>query len=150
MCALGTQKRRLLLRGARKILVCSDAKLLKGFLDQDLEKIESERKQKMVEEMLPYRVEVRYVPGPKMELADHGSRYPISHGQHKWFEAQPGELGILVRSNRVQSTDLKDPKVEILAGIAAKDNAYQNNREPRQPEPQSQKLRAQAASLRLG
>ena len=39
-------------RGARKILVCSDAKSLKGFLDQDLEKIESERKQKMVEEII--------------------------------------------------------------------------------------------------
>ena len=33
----------------------------------------------------------------------------------------------MVRSNRVQSTDLKDPKVEILAGIAARDNIYQNN-----------------------
>ena len=62
-----------------------------------------------------------------MEFADHGSRYPISHGQQQWFESQPGELGILVRSNRVQSTDLRDPKVEILADIAAKDNVYQNN-----------------------
>ena len=31
------------------------------------------------------------------------------------------------RSNRVQSTDLKDPKVEIVAGIAVRDNVYQNN-----------------------
>ena len=114
-------------RGARKILVCSDAKSLKGFLNQDLEKIESERKLKMVEELLPYRIEIRYVPGPRMEFADHGSRYPISYGQHQWFEPQPGELGILLRSNRVQSTDLLDPKVEILAGIAAGDNVYQNN-----------------------
>ena len=38
-------------------LVCSDAKSLKGFVSQDLEKIESERKQKMVEEILPYRIE---------------------------------------------------------------------------------------------
>ena len=114
-------------RGARKIIVCSDAKSLKGFINQDLEKIESERKQKMVEEMLPYRLEIRYVPGAKMELADHGSRYPISFGQHRWIESQPGELGILVRSNRVQSTDLRDPKVEILADIAARDAVYQNN-----------------------
>ena len=77
--------------------------------------------------MLPQRLEVRYVPGPKMEFADHGSRYPISHGKHRWLESQPGELGILVRSNRVQSTDLKDPKVEILASLAAGDDIYQNN-----------------------
>ena len=114
-------------RGARKILVCSDAKSLGGFINQDLEKIQSDRKQQMVEEMLPYRLEVRHVPGLQMELADHGSRYPISHGQHRWIEAQPGEIGIMVRSNRVQSTDIKDPKVEILAGIAARDNVYQNN-----------------------
>ena len=61
-----------------------------SILDQDLKKIESERKQKMVEEMLPYR--------------------------------------------RVQSTDLKDSKVEILAGIAARDNIYQNNKEKRASE----------------
>ena len=114
-------------RGARKIIVCSDAKSLGGFINQDLEKIKSDRKQQMVEEMLPYRLEVRHVPGLQMELADHGSRYPISHGQHRWIEAQPGEIGIMVRSNRVQSTDIKDPKVEILAGIAARDNVYQNN-----------------------
>ena len=35
---------------------------------------------------------------------------------------------------RVQSTDLKDSKVEILAGIAARDNIYQNNKEKRASE----------------
>ena len=114
-------------RGARKILIFSDARSLKGFLNQDLDKIENERKQKMVQERLPYRIEVCYVPGPKMEFADRDSRYPISHGQHKWFESQPRELGILVRSNRVQSMDFKDPMVEILAGIAARDDIYQKN-----------------------
>ena len=100
LCPLGVDKGGLFLQGARKILVCSDAKSLKGLLHQDLDKIENERKQKMVEEMLQYRSEVRYVPGPKIEFADHGSRYPISHGQHKWFESQPGELAICVRAIR--------------------------------------------------
>ena len=60
-------------------IICSSLESETSIIDQDLKKIESERKKKMVE-MLPYRVEVRYVPGLKMELADHGSRYPISHG----------------------------------------------------------------------
>ena len=76
---------------------------------------------------MPYNVDIRYVPGPKMEFAVHGSRYPISYGQHKCFESEPGELGIYVRSRRVQSVDFRDPKVEILAGIAAQDDIYQKN-----------------------
>ena len=57
-------------RGARKILVYSDAKSLAGFLDQDFDKTENERKQKMVEELMPYNIQVRYVLGAKMEFAD--------------------------------------------------------------------------------
>ena len=94
-------------QGARRILICSNAKSLKGFLSQDLEKIENKRKQRMVEEMTPYNVNIRYVPGPKLEFADHGSRYPISYGQHKWFESEPGELGICVPSCRNPSAALQ-------------------------------------------
>ena len=36
-----------------------------------------------------------------LELLDHGSRNPISYGQHKMFEVEPGSLGICQRSNRV-------------------------------------------------
>jgi hypothetical protein len=56
-----------------------------SIIDQDLEKVESQGKQKMVEEILPYR--------------------------------------------RVQSADPK-----VLAGVAARDNIYQNNKEKRASE----------------
>ena len=54
-------------RGARKIIVCWDAKSMAGFLSQDVDKIENEHEQRMVEKIMPYNVKVRYVPGPKME-----------------------------------------------------------------------------------
>ena len=78
-----------------------DAQSLGGFLSQDLEKIGNSRAQAMVEEMQPYPVEVRHVPGAKMELLDHGSCNPISYGQHKLFDTEVGSLGVCVRSNRV-------------------------------------------------
>ena len=62
-----------------------------------------------------------------MELLDHGSHNPISYGQHKVFDAEAGCLGICQRSNRVvpmESTDVKDPKVERLAAMALQDEAY--------------------------
>ena len=81
----------------------------------------------MVEELQPYPVEVRHVPGAKMELLDHGSRHLISYGQHKLFDFEVGSLGVCVRSNRVipmESTDIKDPKVETLAAMAVRYSAY--------------------------
>ena len=104
-----------------------DAKSMAGFLSQELDKIDNSRAQNMVEELQPYRVEIRYVPGPKMEFADYGSRHPIYYGQHKLFDSEPGSLGICVRSNRVvpmESTDIKDPKVETLAAMAVRDPGY--------------------------
>ena len=61
-----------------------------------------------------------------MELLDHGSRNPISYGQHKLFDTEVGSLGVCVRSNRMipmESTDIKDPKVETLAAMAVRDDA---------------------------
>ena len=81
----------------------------------------------MVEEMQVYPVEVVHVPGAKMELLDHGFRNPISYGQHKVFDTEAGSLGVCQRSNRVvpmESTDIKDPKVETLAAMAVRDEAY--------------------------
>ena len=77
-----------------------------GFLAQDLEKIDNTRAKNMVEELQPYNIEVRYVPGQTMEFPDHGSRHPISHGQHMLFDTEVGSLGICVRSNRVLSADV--------------------------------------------
>ena len=96
-----------------------------GFLSQELEKIDNSRAQNMVEELQSYRVEVRYIPGPRMEFMDPVN--PISNGQHKLFDSEPGRLGICVRSSRVvpmESTDVKDPKVETLAAMATRDAAY--------------------------
>ena len=78
----------------------------------------------MVEELIPYNIEVRYVPGKNMEFPDHGSRYPISHGEQKLFDTELGSLGICVRSRRVQSVDVKDPKFKILARVAMEDHRY--------------------------
>ena len=81
----------------------------------------------MLEELQPYQIEVRHIPGPKMEFLDHGSRNPISYGQHKLFDSEAHSLGICVRSNRVMaldSVDVKDPKVETLAAMAARDDSY--------------------------
>ena len=65
-----------------------------------MEKIGNSRARAMVEEMQVYPIEVVHVPGAKMELLDHGSRNPISYGQHKVFDAEAGCLGICQRSNR--------------------------------------------------
>ena len=81
----------------------------------------------MVEELQSYSVEARYVPGLKMEFTDYGSRHHISYGQHKLFDSEPGSLGNCVRSNRVvpmESTDIKDPKVETFAAMAVRDPGY--------------------------
>ena len=88
-------------RGAPRIIVMCDAQSLGGFLAQDLEKICNSRAQDIVEELQPYPVEVRHVPGAKMELLDHESRHPISYGQPKLFDSEAGNLGVCVRSNRV-------------------------------------------------
>ena len=71
-----------------------DAKSMAGFIATDLEKVENSRAQAMLEELQPYQLEVRHVPGPKMEFLDHGSRNPISYGQHKLFDSEAGFLGI--------------------------------------------------------
>ena len=111
-------------RGAPKITVMCDAKSMAGFLAQDLDKIDNVRALNMVAEFQQYNVEIRYVPGPCMKFPDHGSRNPISSGQHKLFDTEVGSLGICVRSNRVLSIDVKDPKVEILAAVAMEDENY--------------------------
>ena len=62
-----------------------------------------------------------------MELLDHGSRHPISYVQHKLFDTEVGSLGVCVRSYRVvpmESTDIKDLKVETLVAMAVRDTAY--------------------------
>ena len=76
--------------GALRFVVYCDAEGLGGFLSQDMEKIGNSRAQAMVEEMQVYPIEVVHVPGAKMELLDHGSRNPISYGQHKVFDAEAG------------------------------------------------------------
>ena len=122
----GRSRRKTILPVEPRIIVFCDAQSLGGFLSQDLEKIGNSRAQAMVEEMQPYPVEVRHVPGAKMELLDHGSCNPISYGQHKLFDTEVGSLGACVRSNRVipmESTDIKDPKVETLAAMAVRDDA---------------------------
>ena len=84
----------------------------------------------MLEELQPYNLEEKHVPGPRMEFLDHGSRNPISFGQHKVFDSELGALGICVRSNRVMaldSVDVKDLKVETLAAIGAQDESYLRN-----------------------
>ena len=90
----------------------------------DMEKIKNSRARAMVEEIQIYPVQVVHVPGAKMGLLDYGSRNPISFGQHKEFETEAGDLGICMRSNRItpmESCDVKDPKVEILAAMALQD-----------------------------
>ena len=111
-------------RGAPKITVMCDANSMAGFLAQDLDKIDNVRALNMVAEFQPYNVEIRYVHGPCMKFPDHGSRNPISYGQHKLFDTEVGSLGICVRSNRVLSIDVKDPKVEILTAVAMEDENY--------------------------
>ena len=108
----------------------NDAKSMAGFIASDLEKVENARAQAMLEELQPYNLEIKHIPGPRMEFLDFGSRYPISFGQHKTFDSEVGALGICVRSNRVMamdSVDIKDPKVETLAAIGAQDQSYVRN-----------------------
>ena len=62
-----------------------------------------------------------------MEMLDHGSRNPISYGQHKLYDTEVGSLGVCVWSNRVipmESMDIKDPKEETLAAMAVRDEAH--------------------------
>ena len=108
----------------------SDCQGLVSFLADDMEKIKNARARAMVEEIQMFPIDVLHVPGAKMELLDHGSRYPISIGQHKEFEAEAGTLGICHRSNRVspmESCDVKDLKVELLAAMALQDEDYRKD-----------------------
>ena len=112
------------LRGAQRILVRCDAKNMNAFIQQPLDKIKNPREQKMVEELMPYRLEIQYIPGSETEVADYGSRNPVQRGCHEMFSTQPGRLGIAVRSSRVQSLDCVDPRVVRLARAGAEDEAY--------------------------
>ena len=112
------------LRGAQRIVVRSDAKNMNAFIQQPLDKIKNPREQKMVEQLMPYSIEVEFVPGTQTEVADYASRNPLQRGCHEMFSTQPGELGIAVRSSRVQSLDCVDPRVERLARAGAEDEEY--------------------------
>ena len=59
-----------------------------------------------------------------MEVPDFWSRHQISKENPKLFETEIGNLGICVRSRRVLSLDVKDPKIEILARVASGDQNY--------------------------
>ena len=56
-------------RGARRILANCNAKSMRSFLGMDLDKMENLREQRMVERLMPYNIDVRYVPGKQMILA---------------------------------------------------------------------------------
>ena len=43
---------------------------------------------------------------------------------HKLFKSEIGSLGICLRSRRVQSLYVKDPKIKILARVASGDQDY--------------------------
>ena len=61
--------------GAHKILVVCDAKSMAAFLEQDFKKTDNPP--------MPYNIEVRYVPGKKMEVSDIWSRHPILFEDHE-------------------------------------------------------------------
>ena len=112
------------LRGAPRIICKCDAKNMGSFIQQPLDKIANPREMKMVEELMPYNLTVEYVPGSQTEVADYGSRNPVLRGCHDQFSTHPGQMGIAVRSSRVQSIDCVDPRVELLARAGSLDEAY--------------------------
>ena len=112
------------MKGAQTIITKCDAKNMGSILAQDLDKISNPREQKMVERLMPYNITVHHVPGKETEVADFGSRHPAQEGSHEMFDTEPGRLGIMVRSRRVMSLDVVDPKVEILAAMASRDLNY--------------------------
>ena len=114
-------------RGARKITVRSDAKNMNSFLKSDLDKISNPREQRMVEKLMPYNIHAVYVPGKDMAAPDFGSRHPASEGDYESFQTEVGRLGVSVRSRRVMSLDVKDPKLEVLAKMASEDPTYCKN-----------------------
>ena len=63
----------------------------------------------MVERLMPYNIDVRYVPGKQRETPDFSSRNPISEENHELFKIEVGRLGICVSSRRV--IDVKDPRL---------------------------------------
>ena len=78
----------------------------------------------MVEDLKPYNLEVKYVPGSQTEVADYGSRNPALQGSHELFASAPGPPGISMRSCRVMSLDCMDPKVQLLAKASSQDDLY--------------------------
>ena len=97
-------------RGARKILVCSDIKSLKGFLDQDLEKIGT-----VVFAIVPLSSHPCPIPtSPRLEsLAQLVAGRPCTESETSILDQDLKKEMLPYR--RVQSTNLKDPKVEILS-----------------------------------
>ena len=73
---------------------------------------------------MPNNIQERYIPGKMIEVPDFGSRYPFSEFNHELFVTEVGRPGICIRSRRVMSLDVKDPKIEVLAKIGTEDAAY--------------------------
>ena len=73
--------------------------------------------------MLPNNIEVEYTEGKKMDVADYGSRAPISEDNHREFRISNNDIGIKVKTNRVKRLNIRDPSLTKLAEICFKVNS---------------------------
>ena len=89
--------------------------------------MEDLREQLMAERLIPYNIDVRYVPGKQMEAPDLAWDIPFLKKTMNCIKKEVGRSGISVWSRRDMSLDVKDPKIEILAKIASVDKAYLRN-----------------------
>ena len=56
----------------------------------------------MLERLMPFDLVVDYKPGSKMAVANYGSRAPISKGNHREFRITNNDIGIKMKTNRVE------------------------------------------------
>ena len=62
-------------------------------------------------------IEVEYKEGKKMDVADYGSRAPISEDNHREFRISNNDIGIKVKTNRVKRLNIRDHCLTKLAEI---------------------------------
>ena len=99
------------MRGAPRIIAKCDARNMGSFIQQPLDKITNPRELKMVEDLMPYNIQVKYIPGSQTEVADYGSRNPVLRGCHEQFSTSQGQLRIAVT---VSYTHLTLPTILLV------------------------------------
>ena len=71
-------------------------------MKSDMNDVKNPRLFKMLERTMMYNFEVEYKPGNQMAVSDWGFRSPCTEGAHEDLITKSSEMGITVKSLRIQ------------------------------------------------